>query len=133
MYVELTLVIYFLYTFNTHWSGMMLGCDGLLIWFHIAWYLFAYDTVRQDISYIFNYIDSAIAFAKRHHQCILCTWTVIAENPGEDDNLSILKAWSWSVAHVNTSSVSHCLNENNLVLADNKLHTFISTLVLLKG
>ena len=78
---------------------------------------FAYDTVWQDICYIFNYIDSAIAFAKRHHQSIPCTCTVIAENPGEDDTRSILKAWSRSVAHVDTSSVSHCLNENNLDLA----------------
>ena len=78
---------------------------------------FVYDTVRQDIFYIFNYIDSAIALAERHHQSVPCTCTVIAENPGEDDTRSILKAWSRPIALVNTSSVSHGLNENNLDLA----------------
>ena len=68
------------------------------------------DAVRQDICHIFDDINGVKAICSRNRQCIPSA--DVTENPGEDDNLSILIANSRAVAHVNTSSVCHTLEQN---------------------
>ena len=83
--------------------------------------MFVYDTIRQNVFLLLYDIDGrARACAHRNLQGIPVS--VATQDSGEDENFSIIIAWSRSVTHVNASSVCHFLNKN---LPSYKLHKFL--------